>query len=209
MGWKQIRSFDASKMGTRKGWCLQNVRLGFGIQTGHYPSAKADMEAQRAAGTLHPMSELPVDRAVPVYVDSSSKYEHVIAYDHGTWWSDGKRLTSTSGLVFFGWGELCDNARVVERTPEPTPPTPTPTGFLPPKGYWCRGDKDQRIAQEASFMRKTFPAYTPASALGPIYGPNLEKAVKEFQRRTGLKADGMTGPITYEKMRQYGFRPNC
>lgn len=93
--------------------------------------------------------------------------------------------------------------------PAPTPtPTPTPSGdgFLPPKGYWASGDNDQRIAQEAAFLRKTFPAYTSAKALGPQYGPNLIKAVREFQRRTGLKSDGMTGPITYAKLQQYGFR---
>lgn len=207
MGWKQVRSFDPSKMGTRKGWCLQNVRLGFGIQTGHYASAKADMEAQRAAGTLHPMSELPTDRAVAVYVDTSSPYEHVIAYDHGAWWSDGKRLSSTAGMSFFGWGELCDNARVVEYTPDPTP-----TGFLPAKGYWCRYDKDERVARLASFMRACFPAYTPAAALGPVYGDNLWRSIAEFQRRAKAAGqyndviDGNTGPKTYAALKLYGFK---
>lgn len=92
-------------------------------------------------------------------------------------------------------------------TPAPAPaPTPAKDGFLPTKGYWASGDNDQRIAQEAAFLRKTFPAYTSAKALGPQYGPNLIKAVKEFQRRTGLTPDGMTGPLTYAKLQQYGFK---
>lgn len=100
-------------------------------------------------------------------------------------------------------------------TPTPTP-TPSKDGFLPKKGYYELGDKDSRynaqkgilgpIAQEAQFMRRTFPSYTKASALGPEYGKNLAAAVKEFQRRTGLKADGMTGPITYAKLQSYGFK---
>jgi murein L,D-transpeptidase YcbB/YkuD len=55
-------------------------------------------------------------------------------------------------------------------------------------------------------MRSTFPAYTPAAALGPIYGDNLWRSIKEFQRRTGLEQDGNTGPITYNKLKEYGFK---
>jgi peptidoglycan hydrolase-like protein with peptidoglycan-binding domain len=209
MGWKQIKSFDPNAMGNRKGYCLQNVAKGFHIYPSPDPSASAKQDCERnaAKGTLHRDSNFPTQVAVPVYIDTASPYEHVIVADHGVYWSDGKRLSSLSGLTVIGWGEWCNGFQIVESTPDPVPPAPS--GFLPAKGYWCRGDKDPRIAQEASFMRKTFPAYTPAAALGPVYGQNLEKAVKEFQRRTGLKADGMTGPITYEKMRQYGFRPNC
>lgn len=204
MGWKQVKSFDPSKMGTRKGWCLMNCRLGFGINVGHFASAKADCEYQRAHGTLHPMSEYSGNTAVAVYIRTNGPYWHVVVDDHGTIWSDGKRLSSLAGLDVQGWGEFCDNQRVVEYTQDPVPPTPT--GFLPAKGYWCRYDKDERVARLASFMRKCFPAYTPAAALGPIYGDNLWKSIKEFQRRTGLVADGNTGPITYAKLQQYGFK---
>jgi murein L,D-transpeptidase YcbB/YkuD len=55
-------------------------------------------------------------------------------------------------------------------------------------------------------MRKTFPSYTPTAALGPVYGDNLWKSIKEFQRRVGLKQDGCTGPATYDKLKQYGFK---
>lgn len=96
--------------------------------------------------------------------------------------------------------------------PAPTPtPTPTP-GFLPPKGYWCRYDRDDRVAQLADFMRRTFPAYTPKAALGPLYGDNLWKAMKEFQRRAKAAGryndaiDGNTGPKTYAALKTYGFK---
>lgn len=206
MGWKQIKSFDPSKMGTRKGYCLQNVAKGYGIYPSPDPSASAkqDMERNAAKGTLHRDSNFPSEVAVPVYLDTASPYEHIIVCDHGTLWSDGKRLTSLSGLTVIGWGEWCNGYQIVEKTPDPEP-TPT-TGFLPAKGYWCRYDKDARVAQLASFMRKCFPSYTPASALGPIYGDNLWRSIKEFQRRTGLVADGNTGPITYAKLQQYGFK---
>ena len=125
MAWEQVKAFSIKKMGTDKGYCLRNVRLGFGIGTktsgGKYPSAKADMEAQKKGGTLHDISTLPKNVAVPVYTDTSSKYEHVMVCDKGTYYSDGKKLTSINGLKFFGWGELCDGVRVVKKVADPTP----------------------------------------------------------------------------------------
>lgn len=98
-------------------------------------------------------------------------------------------------------------------TPTPTPPTPpTPTDdFLPPKGYWQSsttnrgGDTAPQIGAMANFMLKVFPAYTPKAAKGNYFGPNLRRAIQEFQRRTKLVADGNVGPITYAKLKSFGF----
>lgn len=200
MAFKQIRNFNPSKMGTKTGWCLQNVRQGFGITKGTYPSAKADMEAQRKNGTFH-AGNPPASIAVPVYCDTASRFEHVVAFDHGIVYSDGKRIANgLKAYKVYGWGECCDGARVVEITAEPS------TGFLPPRGWWRRGDCDPRIGRMSAWMRATFPAYTPASALGNYFGPNLEGAVKEFQRRCQMVADGCVGPKTYAKMQAYGFK---
>lgn len=205
MAVKQLKQFSAAKMGTRKGYCLQNVAKGFGVYPSPSPSASAiqDMQRNKAKGTFHANSNFPLDGAVPVYLDTASKWEHIIVADHGIYWSDGKRLTSLAGLKVLGWGEWCNGYRIVEIVPDPTP---APTGFLPAKGYWAKYDKDDRVAALASFMRKTFPAYTSAKALGPVYGDYLWKAIKEFQKRTGLYPDGCTGKITYAKLKQYGFK---
>ena len=111
--WKQVKSFNIKKMGKRKGYCLQNVRLGFGIGSKFY-DAKADMLNNKKKGTLHSMNELPNNIQVPVYLDTASTHEHIIAYDKGIFYSDGKRLTSTKGLKFYGWGELLEDIRVVK-----------------------------------------------------------------------------------------------
>lgn len=138
MAWKQVREFDINKMGTKQGWCLMNCRLGFGIETGTYPSAKADMEAQKKEGTFH-TTGLPDNVAVPVYFDTSSPNEHVMVDDHTTFYSDGKHITSLVGWKILGWGEKCDGVRVVEWVddqpePEPTPePEPEPTPEPEPK----------------------------------------------------------------------------
>ena len=111
----QVKTFNPSKMGKRDGWCLMNVRLGFGIPNGKFPSAKADMESQRANGTLHPISTLPTNCAVPVYLNTTSPYEHVEVCVNGkTWYSDGKIVKAPAKSTIFGWGELCDGVRVVK-----------------------------------------------------------------------------------------------
>jgi murein L,D-transpeptidase YcbB/YkuD len=55
-------------------------------------------------------------------------------------------------------------------------------------------------------MRKTFPAYTSEKALGNTYGDNLIKAVKEFQKRSGLEADGYFGKLTLAELEKHGFK---
>lgn len=89
-------------------------------------------------------------------------------------------------------------------TSKPTPP-PKPSSFFPAKGYFGIGDKHENVAKIAAFMRRVFPAYTDERALGSLYGPYIQKAVREFQRRTGLEADGNVGPITLSMLKKYGF----
>ena len=85
-------------------------------------------------------------------------------------------------------------------------PTPTPSSFLPKRGYFRLGDISPNVGKIATFMYKTFPAYTKKSALGNFYGPNLKSSITEFQRRTGLTPDGCVGPITLNKLKKYGFK---
>ena len=209
MAYKQLKPFYPSDMGTKKGWCLENVARGYHIYgvPSAQTSAKADMEFNKAKGTLHPLNTLPINVAVPVYLDTASKYEHIEVSDKGVFWSDGKKVSKPASNCF-GWGEYCNGVRIVEYQNDPQPST----GFLPPKGYWGRYDKDTRVAELASFMRKVFPAYTPSSALGPIYGDNLWKSMVQFQKNAradgnyNAEIDGNTGPKTYEALKKYGFK---
>ena len=202
MGYRQLKPFYPNDMGKRKGWCLENVAKGYHIYgvPSALPSAKADMEFNRARGTLHPLNTIPNNVAVPVYLDTASKYEHVEVCDKGTYWSDGYVVGKPSNT--FGWGEYCNGVRIVEWQNEPQPVT---DDFLPQKGYWCRYDQDERVGALANFMLKVFPAYTPKKAWGNIYGDNLWSAIREFQRRCQLETDGNTGRITYGKLKTFGF----
>jgi len=194
MSYEQIKPFYPKDMGTKKGWCLQNCRLGFHIYTGKYASAKTAYEAAKKNGTLKNMYDIPKNISVPVYQATTSKYGHVIVYDKGTYYSDGKVVKPT-GLL--GWDTHMDGVQVVKVTSQ--------ANFLPAKGYWGPGDCDKRISYLATFMRREFPSYTSAKALGPEYGKYLQSAIKEFQKRTGLYVDGYTGPKTYKKLKEYGF----
>lgn len=116
MSWKQVRKFKLSKMGRQVGWCLMNCRLGFGIEKGKYASAKSAMEADKKAKVFH--AGFPTDKSiqVPVYCDTNSPYEHIVVYDKGTVYSDGKKIKNpTKYYKIFGWSEFCDGVRVVEK----------------------------------------------------------------------------------------------
>lgn len=85
--------------------------------------------------------------------------------------------------------------------------TKTPDSFFPAKGYFCIGDKFKNVGRIAEFMYRVFPAFTKKAALGDYYGKNLAASVTEFQKRTGLAADGQFGPKTLAELKKYGFKP--
>ena len=197
--YEQLKPFYPKDMGTKKGWCLQNVAKGFHIYPSPDPSASAkdDMQHNQKKGTFHKgTSDIPTNCDVPIYISTSSPDGHIEAYVKGAYYNDGKKV-SNPGLIL-GWGEWCNGYQIVKKVAKPS--------FLPAKGYWCKYDKDARVGQLSEFMDKTFPAYTNKKALGNIYGEYLAKSITTFQKRTGLYPDGMTGPKTYNKLKEYGFK---
>ena len=195
MAYEQEKAFYPKEMGTQKGWCLKNVRLGYRIYVGKYASAKKAMEAGKRNGTFH-AGFPPANISVPVYTQTSSPNGHVIVSDKDQFYSDGKKYNHNAFTVL-GWDEMADGVRVVR--------VASTKRFLPAKGYWWKYDIDERVGKLATFMRKTFPRYTSAKALGNKYGDYLSASIKEFQKRTGLYSDGMCGKITYNELKKYGF----
>lgn len=126
MGWKQDIPFDLSKMGTKPGLCLQNVRLGYGVPS-KYASARDAMEASKREGTFHEGLDIPTDVAVPIFAETGSPYAHVMVDYYGDVYSDGKHLSSLAGMTVLGWSETLNDARIVEWVEEPVPaPAPEP-----------------------------------------------------------------------------------
>ena len=127
-------------------------------------------------------------------------------------WKDGVQTTAVgnigkkAGYNTRTWKQHGKSKFIDYTTPQPTP-TPTPSSFFPPKGYFSEGDTSPNVGKIASFMRRMFPIYTSEKALGNYYGKYIISSIKEFQRRTGLEADGCVGPLTLAKLKQYGFKP--
>ncbi len=62
-----------------------------------------------------------------------------------------------------------------------------------------RGSKGQPVMDIQRKFNSVYPAYSKLTVDGD-FGPATEKVVKEFQRRSGLAADGIVGPNTYAKL---------
>lgn len=107
------------------------------------------------------------------------------------------------------WSHWCECPYITyENKPQPAPSK----NFLPPRGYITFGDSGDNVDALSKFMRKTFPAYTPAKALGSYYGKYIMNSIKEFQKRCkqdGLyhdAVDGNVGPKTYACLQHFGFK---
>lgn len=220
MAYKQTRGVNLS-IPVTGGWCENAVERAFGLtsseKTGKYASATTAWNA--AIGKHTDRSNPGV--YVPVYfsiTNNAAGHVAILA-------PDGRVFSaSTSGrhafnihssiddiirfygpkLVYRGWAEGVGAYRVAEWVNTPAPaPAPAPGVTVYGAGYINNNPVIDRISK---FMRATFPAYTNAKALGPVFGPYLTASIKEFQRRTGLQADGNVGPITMAKLKTYGFK---
>ena len=82
---------------------------------------------------------------------------------------------------------------------------------VPKRGYFTKGDKGTSIMIISSFLAANFMGYESKtgvkidSMLGEIFGNNLIVWVKLFQKNNGLVQDGNIGPITLNKLREYGL----
>ena len=82
---------------------------------------------------------------------------------------------------------------------------------LPSRGYFKKGDKGTPIMIISSFLACNFMGYESKTGrkiqdmLGDYFGNNLCEWIKEFQRNNSLEPDGNIGPITLNKLREYGL----
>lgn len=85
--------------------------------------------------------------------------------------------------------------------PAPSKPAAKPSGSL-----LRRGSKGAAVRRLQSGLRKTFPAYAGRLSVDGDFGPATERVVREFQTRSGLRADGVVGPATRAALAKHGVR---
>ena len=128
--YKQLINFDRSKAGNVKGFCLRNVRLGYGIGS-KYDSAWISWQNAPQNG-----GDIPTGVDVPVYF-WWGKYGHIgVRLADGRFWSDGYFYSSLTAyrvthpaVIYRGWSTEVNDVTVIQYVP--TPPAPSK---MPPIG---------------------------------------------------------------------------
>lgn len=128
MAYKQVRGFDTSAGGTTAGYCLRNVRLGFGIASKYAHAWAAWSNTEQ-----HADRNIPSDIDVPLYYDytdsAGNRYGHInVRLANGSVWNDGRIFTNLSAFEsawrnvrYVGWGESVNAVRVLEYVSDPIP----------------------------------------------------------------------------------------
>lgn len=178
---------------------------------GGVPDISADTMITKCAELSTDFSKIEIGEAVWMSGHIGVYIGDGLAVECSPAWKNGVQITACNcnkaGYNRRNWtkhGKLPYIEYVKETAPQPVK-TKTDS-FFPAHGYFKKGDTHENVGKIASFMRKTFPAYTSEKALGNYYGDNLIKAITEFQRRTGLTPDGCTGPLTLAMFEKYGFK---
>lgn len=134
--YKQIRAFNPN-LGATYGYCLQNVRRGYGIASKYPTAIEAWNHTQQ-----HKDRNLPA-ADVPLFYTYGS-YGHInVRLANGKCWSDGNIYASIDDYLskhpsvhYLGWGESVNDVPVFQYSPDPKPSLP-PVGskihLIPPQ----------------------------------------------------------------------------
>lgn len=87
-------------------------------------------------------------------------------------------------------------------TPNKAPKTPTSKPLL----YWGVKSSGNAIYKLQKNLNRVFPSYSNFKG-DKDFGPYMNQVVKEFQRRSGLKADGVVGDGTWRELAKVGIKP--
>lgn len=193
--------------------CVSYVACKIMQVRGSWPARTGDMNAKNWIHRLpswgYRQVSAPQDGGKYVGVTQAGKYGHVLWHEYGNTISEYNYASRHSfgmraiNLSQYTWYEIAPPP-----TPTPAPqPQPTHSGNGRVFGYGYI-THDPLIGRVASFLRKNYPAYTPASALGNSWGPNIQRALTEFQRRTGILADGRFTERgeTMQVLKRHGFK---
>lgn len=165
--YKQIKDFNEHLAGTIRGYCLQNVRKGYGIAA-KYPNATGAWNNTQQ----HRDTNIPAGVEVPLFYSWKTDGHINVRLANGKVWSDGTIYPNlaayriTHPLVkYLGWGESVNGVRVIEKVPEPVhisvqinPGTwnvrTSPNGPIRPEGPVLGGQKYGPVTIDANGWAK-------------------------------------------------------
>lgn len=88
---------------------------------------------------------------------------------------------------------------------KPSAPSKRPTSTSSSSSTMKRGSKGEAVRKLQHGLRTVFPAYAGKLAVDGSFGPATDKALREFQKRSGLTVDGLVGPATRRTLARYGI----
>jgi hypothetical protein len=115
MSYQQVRSFDQSKATSQKGYCLRNVRTGYGISPKYNSAWDSWINSTRRT------TAIPSGVDVPCYF-SYGRYGHIgVQLASGKFWSDGRTYSSLwayrvthPAVSYKGWSEEVNDVVVIK-----------------------------------------------------------------------------------------------
>lgn len=121
--YKQVKAFSKTKAGTRKNFCLQNVRLGFEAPPRYVTAWEAWQATEQHRTSPPPNLDVPVYFSYSATIDGVYKnWGHIgVRLKNGTFWSDGviyssiKAYTDRYAPNYVGWGESVNGFKVLKK----------------------------------------------------------------------------------------------
>lgn len=110
----QLIPFDPKLCTKREGYQLRNIAEGYSIHTRTFISCTDDAAYQKLTHTIHPLSTLPKNVCVPIYIKTQSRWGYVIVSNKGKLFDPQKKYRTLKGLDVIGWAECIDNIKVVK-----------------------------------------------------------------------------------------------
>jgi len=138
----QTRPFNQNKGGSKKGWCLQNVRLGYDIGPKYATAWQAWQNSPQFT------SSIPSGVSVPVYFWYGSPGHIGVQLPDGRFWSDGIVYSSLSryrlthpAVVYRGWSTHVNGVEVIKNAPQTSkmPPVGSSVKFTTPRTAFIAG----------------------------------------------------------------------
>lgn len=204
----QVIPFDQSKAETRLGWCLQNVRTGYGLAP-RYASAWKNWLA-----TDQHTDAIPTGVDVPVFFSYKTDGHVGVRLSDGRFWSDGsiyisiEAYTRTHTPIYVGWSTSIENVQVIKE--DDMQPITKNELFYTYRGLYAQEKTDEELSEDGllgkdyKYVNEAVKDYANAHGFDYFtYKKNAEKQIAELGKVVDIK-DGEIKKLTAQLAVQSG-----